>query len=303
MYPTLQQDVNRLGYISQNQNTVEVNRQIIHPGRNKNFQTTRVTFNIPQSPTPSISEVSSITLPDTPTLNSQQSTPNLPSDYLGSTPTSEQIRENPFNTPPPPNTTERLPHWTTQSYSQGEPNLVNEPIDISSDTTLSSLPETLLLPSTPSISQISPSFSPLNFPNNLDARYREQSTNIPLRLDWNTFVAPPPLFGQHHESHRLNSWALNRLQYRQDIHEDIRQHNVQILKQNSLQLKFEITVKLNNIAEHPYSLSPPNITAQSLPPPFITTGVIYKNDRYAKTSIGYITFYNPYSGLSNTCIF
>ena len=169
-------------------------------------QTPRVTFIIPQSPRPSISEVSSITLPDTPTLTSQQNTPNLPTDYLGSTPTSEQIRENPFK---PSNTTERLPYWTTQPYSQGEPNLVNEPIDISSDTTLSSLPETLSLPSTPSISQISTTFFPLNFPNNLDARYREQSTNIPLRLDWNAFVAPPPLFGQHHESHRLHSWALN----------------------------------------------------------------------------------------------
>ena len=288
MYPTLPQDLNRITHISQNQNTVEVKRQIIHPRRNRNFQTPRVTFSIPQSPTPSSSELSSFTLPDTPTPTSQQNTPNLPSDYLGSTPTSKKIRENPFN---PSNTTERLPYWTTQPYSQGEPNLVNEPIDFSSDTTLSSLPETLSLPSTPSISQISPSFSPLNFPNNLDARYREQSTNIPLRLDWNTFVAPPPLFGQHHESHRLHSWALNRLQYRQDIHEDIRQHNVQILQQNSLQLKFEITVKPNNIVQHPYPLSPPNITAPSLPTPFITTEVIYKYDRCTKNTntIGYTT--------------
>ena len=122
---------------------------------------------------------------------------------------------------------------------------------------------------------------PLNFPNNLDARYREQSSIIPLRLDWNTFVALPPLFGQHQESSRLHSsWTLNRLQYRQDSHEDIGEHNVQILQQNSLQLKFEITVKLNNIVQHPFLLSPPNITAQSLP--FITTEVIYTYDRYTK---------------------
>ena len=171
---------------------------------------------------------------------------------------------------------------------------MNDPIDISTDTTLSSLPETLSLPSTPSLSQISPKFFPLNFPNNLDARYREQSsTNIPLRLDWNTFVAPPPLFGQHQESNRLHSWAFNRLQYRQDIHEDIREHNIRILQHNSLQLKFDITIKLNNIVQHP-----PNITAQSLPQPFITTEVIYKYDSYTKNTIGYITFYNPYSGLS-----
>ena len=97
--------------------------------------------------------------------------------------------------------------------------------------------------------------------------------------------APPPLFGQHQESNRLHSWALNRLHYRQDIHEDIREHNIQILQQNSLQLKFEITIKLNNIVQHPYPLNQPNITAQLLPPPFITTEVIYKYDRYTKNTM------------------
>ena len=205
-------------------------------------------FNIPQSPTPTTSEISSSTLPETPTLASQQSISNLPSDCLGSTPTSEQIRENPFNHP---ESTEQLPYWTTHSYTQGEPNIVNEPLDISSDTTLSSLPETLSLPSSPSISQISPTLFPLNFPTNLDARYQKQSSpNTPLRLDWNTFVAPPPLFGQHQESSRLHNWALNRLQYRQDIHNDIQDYNNQILQQISLQLKFEITVRLNKIVQH-----------------------------------------------------
>ena len=295
MYPTQQQDINRIRHISQNQNTIVVNRQKIHPRRNRNFQTPRITFSIPQSPTPSISESCSTTLSNTPTL-----TPNIQSEHLGSTPTSAQIRENPFNQPNP---NERLPHWATQSYSQGEPNLVNDPIDTSSDTTFSSLPETLSLPSTPSLGQISPSIFPLNISHDIETSYSEQPTNIPLRLDWNTFVAPPPLLGQHNENRRLHSWALNRLQYRQDIHEDIREHNVQILNQNSLQLKFEITVKLNNIVQHLYPLSPSNITAQTLPPPFVTTEVIYKYDRYTKTTIGFITFYNPYSGLSYKCIF
>ena len=288
MYPTLPQELSRIRNISQNQNTVEINRQIIHPRRNRNSQTPRVHFDISQSPTPTTSENPNSTLPETPPLLSQRSTSSIPSDYLASTPTSEQIRENPFN---PPNPTARLPYWTTHSYTPGEINLVNDPIDISTDTT-------------PSLSQISPTLFPLNFPNNLDARYREQSsTNIPLRLDWNTFVAPPPLFGQHQDSNRLHSWALNRLHYRQDIHEDIREHNIQILQQNSLQLKFEITINFNNIVQHPYPLNPPNKTAQSLPPPFISTEVIYKYDRYTKNTIGYITFYNPYSGLSYTCIF
>ena len=175
----MQKDLNRVTHISQNQNTFEIHRQIIHPRRNRNFQTPRVHFNITQSPRPTTSELSSSTLPEIPTLLSQHSTSNIPSDYLCSTPTSQQIRENPFN---PPDTTERPPYWTTHLYTQGEPNIVNEPIDIPSDTTLSSLPETLSLPSTPSSSQISPILFPLNFLTNLDARYQDQSsTNTPLR--------------------------------------------------------------------------------------------------------------------------
>ena len=160
----------------------------------------------------------------------------------------------PFN---PPATTEHLPYWMTQFFTQIEPNLVNDPIYVSSDTTLS-LPETLSLPSTPSLTQISRTLFPPNFPTNLDARYRENSTNnIHLQLDWNTIVAPPPLFGQHHENNRLHNWALNRLQYRQDIHKDIKEHNIQKLTQINLTLKFEITVRLNNIIHHPSPLAPP----------------------------------------------
>ena len=71
-----------------NQNTLEVNRQIIHPRRKRNFQTPRVQFNIPQSPTSSSMDLSSSTLPVTPSTASQRSTSMIPSDYLGSTPTS-----------------------------------------------------------------------------------------------------------------------------------------------------------------------------------------------------------------------
>ena len=98
-------------------------------------------------------------------------------------------------------------------------------------------------------------------------------------MDWNTFVEPPPLFGQHQEISRHHSWALNRLQYRKDNHKDNQEHNIQMLQQNSLQLKFEITVRPNTIVQHPFHLGPQNITAQSLPPPFITAEVIYKYDR------------------------
>ena len=153
------------------------------------------------------------------------------------------------------------------------------------------VPETLSLPSTPSFTPIAKTPIPPNFPINLDARYRENSTsNKQLRVDWNTFVAPPTLFGQHHESHRLQNWAVNRLEYRQDIHKNIHDHNIQILRQDNLTLKNEITVKLNHIVHHPLLLAPPNITTQSLPPPFITTEVIYKYDRYTKKIIGFIIF-------------
>ena len=187
------------------------------------MQNPRVQFNIPHSPTTNPVDLSSSTIQSTPQTSTQQNTSNIPSDFLGSTPTSEQIRENPFN---PPATTEHLPFWMTQAFTQGEPNLVNDPKNVSSDTSLS-LSETLSLPSTPSLTQFSQTpFSP-SVPTNRDARYRENSTNNShLQLDWNTFVATPtPLFGQHHESNRLDNWALNRLQYRQNIHKDIQEHN------------------------------------------------------------------------------
>ena len=70
----------------------------------------------------------------------------------------------------------------------------------------------------------------------------------------------------------------------------MQEHNIQILQQSILTIKFELTVRLNNIVQHPFQLAPPIITAQSLPPPFITTEIIYKYDRYRKKTIGYITF-------------
>ena len=109
---------------------------------------------------------------------------------------------------------------------------MNDPIDVSSDTPLS-LPENPSLPSTPSLTPISQTPITPNFPINLDARYRENSTNnIQLRLDWNT------LFGHYHDSHRLHNWALKRLDYRQDIHKDIQEHNIHILRQDNLTLNF-----------------------------------------------------------------
>ena len=147
---------------------------------------------MPHSPIANLIDLYTSTIQSTPQTASQQNTSNISSNFLGSTPTSETIQENPFN---PPATTEQLPYWMTQVFTQSEPILVNDPIDVSSDTPLS-LPKTLSLPSTPSLSQISPTPFPLNFHTNLAARYREHSTNnIPLRLDRNTFVAPPPLTG------------------------------------------------------------------------------------------------------------
>ena len=65
----------------------------------------------------------------------------------------------------------------TQAFTQGEPNLVNDPIDISWDTSLS-LPEILSLPSTSSTLSQTPSTTfPLKFSTNLDDRYRERLTN------------------------------------------------------------------------------------------------------------------------------
>ena len=99
IYPPLQQGLNTARHQSQNQNTQELNRQIIHPRQNRHLQNTRVQFNIPHSPTTNPVNLSSSTIQTTPKIPSQQKLSNKPSDYLGSTPTSEQIREKPFNPP------------------------------------------------------------------------------------------------------------------------------------------------------------------------------------------------------------
>ena len=56
---------------------------------------------------------------------------------------------------------------------------------------------------------------------------------MPLRLDWNTYVAPPPLFRRHLVSNRLHKRTLNRLQYRHHFRKDIQEHNIQILTQDN----------------------------------------------------------------------
>ena len=163
IYPPLLQILNIARHQSQNQNTLDIKRQTIHPRRNRNLQNPRVQFNTPHSPTTNPVDLSSSTIQSTPQTPSQQSISNIPSDYSGSTPISEKIRENPFIPP------EQLPYWMTHVFPQGEPILVNDPIDVSPNTSLS-IPETLSLPSTTSLTQISQTPFPPNFSTNLDAR-------------------------------------------------------------------------------------------------------------------------------------
>ena len=79
-----------------------------------------------------------------------------------------------------------------QTFSFDERNLVTNPKIFFSDTTLS-LPETLYLPSTSSITFQTPSITfPAHFTSQLNDRYRElQSTSSSLRLDWNSSVELP----------------------------------------------------------------------------------------------------------------
>ena len=78
-YPHLQQDLNRTRHQSQNQNTLEINRQIIHTRRNRNLQNPRVQLNIPRSPTTNPVNLSRSTTQSTPQTASQQNTSNIPS--------------------------------------------------------------------------------------------------------------------------------------------------------------------------------------------------------------------------------
>ena len=71
----------------------------------------------------------------------------------------------------------------TQNFLHGEPNPVDDPLETSSDTSIP-LPETLSLPSTPSVTDQTPSATfPDNFPSHIDEKKLEiQGTNTILRL-------------------------------------------------------------------------------------------------------------------------
>ena len=137
-------------------------RQIIYPRRNQKFATPRVQFITPRSPSPNHLDLSSSTIqstdaPPPPPPNTitsifitKCSKHPIPSDYLGSTPTSEKIYENPFNhltstqhLSPPTMDPISVSHFPTsptsltQAFTQGESILISDPIDISSDTSLS----------------------------------------------------------------------------------------------------------------------------------------------------------------------
>ena len=110
-----------------------------------------------QSPKQLPLDLSHSTIQSTPppfSFTSQQIAPFVPSHCLGSTLTSEQVRENTFK--PSPRTSQRLPHWMTQTFSQGELNLVNEPIEFSPDTILTQ-PKTPSFPLTSSVTGLAPS--------------------------------------------------------------------------------------------------------------------------------------------------
>ena len=79
----------------------------------------------------------------------------------------------------------------TQRFAQGKLILVNDPIEVSADTSLS-LPETQTL-SLPSTGQTASTKFSANFPSQLRHRYREL------------------LFSQHFDGSRFHNWALNRL--------------------------------------------------------------------------------------------
>ena len=212
----------------------------------------------------------------------------------------------------PPLHSKGSPNWTTQTFSRSESNLVNEPIKISPDKTCP-LPETLSLPSTETLSLPSTSlFTGLTtsttfltkFQNQLNDRCCEkQETNKPLRLDWNSFVAP--LYFLDNTLKVVSSIIGHWVDYIIDTKSTkiIKIKVIKILSQQNLFLRFETIVKLENFVHHSLPLSQPVITVQSLPNQFITTELVYKYDRYTKKTIGRITFYNRSPRLSYTCIF
>ena len=167
-----------------------MNRQVIHSRRNRSLQNPRVQFSISHSPTMTPINVSSSTIQSTPQTPLQQNTSNSTSDCLGSTPTYEQIRENSFN---PPNHYRTSPilddtsfHSRRTKFNKWSNRRFIWPIFVTTWNSFTSL-DTFL-------NSISQTPIPPNFPKNLDARYRENSTNnIQLRLDFEYIRSTPSI--------------------------------------------------------------------------------------------------------------
>ena len=117
---------------------------------------------------------------------------------------------------------------------------------------------------------------------------------------WNQF---PPLYRPTNIGDTLKNWARNRLKNTLNLTARQRNTACEVLASPSLELKINTTIKYGIIFNHPFHATTPSMITTTTPESFICTEFIYKFDRYTKQTLGFATFYNPHTGLSNTCRF
>ena len=197
-----------------------MDRQLIHPRGNRNIATPRVQFRILSWTTSTPLDLPSIIIQSTPPPTGTISQSNLyhASEYLGSTPSNKQIRENPFNPPPPQidSPFERIVHLLRRSKPcvWTKRNIPRYNLVITGNTFF----HQDLRWQVKTITTIS-----TKFPNQLNDRFQEFLNNTEMT--------------QHWDDSRLHNWAMNRLQNTHDIHKDIQEHKIQKLSQQGLVLK------------------------------------------------------------------
>ena len=122
-------------------------------------------------------------------------------------------------------------------------------------------------------------------------------------LDHKTWNPPPPLYGPTNLGDTLTNWSRSRLTNTLNLTHRQRNSALEVLATPSLELKFNTTIKYDTIYNHPFHATTPSIVTTTIPAPFVCIDFIYKFDRFTKQTLGFATFYNPHTGLSYTCRF
>ena len=160
------------------------------------------------------------------------------------------------------------------------------------------IPEIRLPSSHPGRTRSTPALNP-----NPPTKSRTNEHTYLFALDHKTWNALPPLYEPTNLADTLTNWSRSRLTNTLNLKHRQRNATLNVLETPSPELKFNTRINYDTVFNHPFHATTPSIVTTTLPAPFVCIDFIYKFDRYKKQTLGFATFYNPHTRLSNTCRF